>query len=45
VLHSRSFIYTGKTFMNKDRIGFIGFGNMGGRMTRCIVNAGIEGIG
>lgn len=31
--------------MNKDRIGFIGLGNMGGRMTRCIVDAGIEVIG
>ncbi|WP_440707903.1 NAD(P)-dependent oxidoreductase [Herbiconiux sp. YIM B11900] len=25
-----------------DRIGFIGLGNMGGRMTRCIVDAGVE---
>jgi len=27
--------------MNKDRVGFIGLGNMGGRMTRRLVNAGI----
>jgi 3-hydroxyisobutyrate dehydrogenase len=31
--------------MIKNRIGFIGLGNMGGRMTRCIVSAGIEVIG
>ena len=27
--------------MNKDRIGFIGLGNMGGRMTRRLLDAGI----
>lgn len=27
--------------MNKDRVGFIGLGNMGGRMTRRLVDAGI----
>jgi len=27
--------------MNKDRVGFIGLGNMGGRMTRRLVGAGI----
>ena len=31
--------------MNKERVGFIGLGNMGGRMTRCIVDAGIGVIG
>jgi 3-hydroxyisobutyrate dehydrogenase len=31
--------------MNKDRIGFIGLGNMGGRMTRRLVDAGIEVVG
>ncbi len=31
--------------MNKDRIGFIGLGNMGGRMTRRIVDAGIAVLG
>jgi 3-hydroxyisobutyrate dehydrogenase len=31
--------------MNKDRIGFIGLGNMGGRMTRRLVDAGIEVMG
>jgi 3-hydroxyisobutyrate dehydrogenase len=31
--------------MNKDRIGFIGLGNMGGRMTRRLVDAGIEVLG
>lgn len=28
-----------------DRIGFIGLGNMGGRMTRCIVDRGREVLG
>jgi 3-hydroxyisobutyrate dehydrogenase len=31
--------------MNTDRIGFIGLGNMGGRMTRRLVEAGIEVLG
>jgi 3-hydroxyisobutyrate dehydrogenase len=31
--------------MNKERIGFIGLGNMGGRMTRRLVNAGIAVLG
>jgi 3-hydroxyisobutyrate dehydrogenase len=31
--------------MNKERIGFIGLGNMGGRMTRRIVDAGIAVLG
>jgi 3-hydroxyisobutyrate dehydrogenase len=31
--------------MNQERIGFIGLGNMGGRMTRRIVDAGIAVIG
>ncbi len=31
--------------MNKDRIGFIGLGNMGGRMTRRIVDSGIVVLG
>jgi 3-hydroxyisobutyrate dehydrogenase len=31
--------------MSQTRIGFIGLGNMGGRMTRCIVNAGREVLG
>jgi 3-hydroxyisobutyrate dehydrogenase len=31
--------------MNTKRIGFIGLGNMGGRMTRRIVDAGIEVLG
>jgi 3-hydroxyisobutyrate dehydrogenase len=31
--------------MNKDRIGFIGLGNMGGRMTRRLLDAGIEVLG
>ncbi|EIC85697.1 NAD(P)-dependent oxidoreductase [Serratia sp. M24T3] len=31
--------------MNTDRIGFIGLGNMGGRMTRCLVDAGITVLG
>jgi 3-hydroxyisobutyrate dehydrogenase len=31
--------------MNKQRVGFIGLGNMGGRMTRRLVGAGIEVLG
>jgi len=31
--------------MKKDRVGFIGLGNMGGRMTRRLVDAGIEVVG
>jgi 3-hydroxyisobutyrate dehydrogenase len=31
--------------MNKERIGFIGLGNMGGRMTRRLVDAGFEVLG
>ena len=31
--------------MNTQRIGFIGLGNMGGRMTRRLVGAGIEVLG
>ena len=31
--------------MNKERIGFIGLGNMGGRMTRRMVEAGIDVLG
>lgn len=31
--------------MNKENIGFIGLGNMGGRMTRRIVDAGIAVLG
>jgi 3-hydroxyisobutyrate dehydrogenase len=31
--------------MRQDRIGFIGLGNMGGRMTRQLVNAGIAVLG
>lgn len=31
--------------MNKTRIGFIGLGNMGGRMTQCIVRGGREVVG
>lgn len=31
--------------MSEKRIGFIGLGNMGGRMTRCLVAAGIEVAG
>ena len=31
--------------MSEKRIGFIGLGNMGGRMTRCLVAAGIEVVG
>ena len=31
--------------MKTDRIGFIGLGNMGGRMTRRLVDAGIAVLG
>jgi 3-hydroxyisobutyrate dehydrogenase len=31
--------------MNQERIGFIGLGNMGGRMTRRLVDAGISVLG
>lgn len=31
--------------MNKERIGFIGLGNMGGRMARRLVDAGIAVLG
>ncbi|MFC4273871.1 NAD(P)-dependent oxidoreductase [Achromobacter aloeverae] len=31
--------------MNKDRVGFIGLGNMGGRMARRLVDAGIAVLG
>ncbi|WP_102225230.1 NAD(P)-dependent oxidoreductase [Acidimangrovimonas sediminis] len=31
--------------MTEKRLGFIGLGNMGGRMTRCLVAAGIEVTG
>ncbi|ANN78879.1 NAD(P)-dependent oxidoreductase [Bordetella flabilis] len=31
--------------MRKDKVGFIGLGNMGGRMTRRLVDAGIQVIG
>lgn len=31
--------------MSQARIGFIGLGNMGGRMTRCIVNGGVPVLG
>lgn len=31
--------------MKKDRVGFIGLGNMGGRMTRRLVDAGIAVLG
>lgn len=31
--------------MEKNRVGFIGLGNMGGRMTRRLVEAGIEVMG
>lgn len=31
--------------MTTDSLGFIGLGNMGGRMTRCITGKGIEVIG
>jgi len=31
--------------MNSNKLGFIGLGNMGGRMTRCLVNSGIDVLG
>lgn len=31
--------------MAEERVGFIGLGNMGGRMTRCIVDAGVPVVG
>ena len=31
--------------MNDERIGFIGLGNMGGRMARCLLGADIEVVG
>lgn len=31
--------------MSDQRIGFIGLGNMGGRMARCLLDAGIEVVG
>lgn len=31
--------------MNKEKVGFIGLGNMGGRMTRRLVDAGISVLG
>jgi 3-hydroxyisobutyrate dehydrogenase len=31
--------------MRKDKVGFIGLGNMGGRMTRRLVDAGVQVIG
>ncbi|HEY0287454.1 MAG TPA: NAD(P)-dependent oxidoreductase [Pseudomonas sp.] len=31
--------------MNNKTIGFIGLGNMGGRMTRCLVDAGLTVLG
>ncbi|WP_349632161.1 NAD(P)-binding domain-containing protein, partial [Raoultella sp. Ech2A] len=31
--------------MPGKKLGFIGLGNMGGRMTRCLVDAGIEMLG
>lgn len=31
--------------MNTQKIGFIGLGNMGGRMTRCLVDSGLEVLG
>lgn len=31
--------------MNNTILGFIGLGNMGGRMTRCLVNAGLNVLG
>jgi 3-hydroxyisobutyrate dehydrogenase len=35
----------GMEFMNKERVGFIGLGNMGARMTRRLVDAGIAVLG
>lgn len=31
--------------MTAQRVGFIGLGNMGGRMTRCLVDAGVPVLG
>ncbi|MEQ4304652.1 NAD(P)-dependent oxidoreductase [Plantactinospora sp. B6F1] len=31
--------------MTGQRVGFIGLGNMGGRMTRCLVQGGVEVLG
>ena len=31
--------------MDNTTLGFIGLGNMGGRMTRCLVNAGLDVLG
>ncbi|MGO2932420.1 NAD(P)-dependent oxidoreductase [Microbacterium sp.] len=31
--------------MAEERVGFVGLGNMGGRMTRCIVDAGVPVLG
>ncbi|GGC96584.1 3-hydroxyisobutyrate dehydrogenase [Tersicoccus solisilvae] len=31
--------------MSETRVGFIGLGNMGGRMTRCLVTAGVDVLG
>jgi len=31
--------------VNSKTVGFIGLGNMGGRMTRCLVNAGLSVLG
>lgn len=31
--------------MTTDRVGFIGLGNMGGRMTKCIVRGNVEVLG
>ena len=31
--------------MTAPRIGFIGLGNMGGRMTACLVRAGVDVLG
>ena len=31
--------------MHSKKLGFIGLGNMGGRMTRCLVDSGIEVVG
>jgi 3-hydroxyisobutyrate dehydrogenase len=35
----------GRIAMTEPSIGFIGLGNMGGRMTRCITSKGIEVLG
>lgn len=36
---------TSRATASHDRVGFIGLGNMGGRMTRCIVDAGVPVLG